>query len=69
MFLEFAGFIDDARKFVDDTLTAKGARVSNADEGEMGAFEEFFHVFGAATRGTFVIGAGAFVDFDGADRA
>ncbi len=66
--MELAGFVDDAGEFVDDALATEGAGVGDADEGEMGAAEEFFHVFRAATEVAVAAGVVAFVDFDGADR-
>lgn len=67
--LEFAGFVDDAGEFVDHALATERTRVGDANEGQMGALEEFFHVFGAAAGVVLAAGVGTFVDFDGADGA
>ncbi len=50
-----AGFVDDAREFVDDAGAGEFGGIFDIDEGDAGAFEEFFHIFGA--------GAGSFVRF------
>lgn len=63
-----AGFINDARKFFDDSVAVEFFRISYTNERKMGAAEEFFHVFKVATRGGMFFVA-AVVDFDGADRA
>ncbi len=69
LLLELAGFVDDAREFVDDTLATERTGVSDANEGKMSALEEFFHIFGAAAGDAFAASVGTFVDFDGADGA
>lgn len=67
--LEFAGFVDDAREFVDDVLAVDRARIGNADEGKVSAAEEFLHIFGVAAGGFVGITMGAVVDLNGADGA
>ena len=66
--LEEAGFVNDTRKVVDDALTGEFLGFGDADEGDVGAAEEFFHVLGVAAGVVFVVFF-LVVDFDGADGA
>ena len=43
--VEEASFVDDAGEFFDDGVAVEFFRISDADEGKMGAAEEFFHIF------------------------
>lgn len=67
MVVEETGFVDDAREFFDDSFAVEFAGFGDADEGEVGALEEFFHVLGVAAEG--MVGVFAFVEFDGANGA
>lgn len=61
-----AGFVDDAREFVDEAAIGQFGGFVKIDKGEMGAAEEFGHV---EDLGLFVFGAMVVVDFDGANGA
>ena len=65
--VEDAGFVDDSRELFDDGLAVEFGGFFDANEGEAGAAEEFFHVLGVAT--DVVAGFGAVVELDGADGA
>lgn len=45
-----AGFIDNAREFVDDGFAVEFFGIGDADEGKMCALEKLFHIFGVAAR-------------------
>lgn len=60
-----AGFVDDARKFFDDSVAIELFGIGDADEGEMGTAEEFFHIFRILSRGA-IFGI-IVVNFDGAN--
>lgn len=65
---EKAGFVDDAREVFDNALAGEFLGFGDADERDVGAAEEFFHVFGVAA-GVFAVVALLVVDLDGTDRA
>lgn len=65
--LKDAGFVDDARKLVDNGLAVELFGVSDADEGKMSALEKLFHIFWIAARGA--VDIGAIVKFNDADWA
>lgn len=65
---EETGFVDDAREVIDDALAGEFLGLSDADEGDVGAAEEFFHVLRVAA-GVFLVVFFLVVDFDGTDGA
>ena len=65
--VEDAGFVDDPGELLDNGLAVEFGGFFDADEGEAGAAEEFFHILGVAT--DVVAGFGAVVELDGADGA
>lgn len=65
---DFAGLIDDARKFFDNKVFTEALGARNENERNMGAAEEFFHVARIAT-GVFGIVLDAIFELDGTDRA
>lgn len=65
---EEAGFVNDARKVFNNTGASEFLGFGDANKGNVGAFEELFHVFGVAA-GVFFVIFFFFVDFDGADGA
>lgn len=65
---EEAGFVNDARKVLDNTGAGEFLGLGDAHEGDVGAFEKLFHVLGIAA-GVFFVIFFFFVDFDGTDGA
>lgn len=63
--VEDAGFVDDPGELFDNGLAVEFGGFFDADEGEAGAAEEFFHILGVAT--DVVAGFGAVVELDGAN--
>ncbi len=62
------GFINHSRKFFDDGLTVELVGFGDADEGEMGTTEKFFH-FTRVAADAIVGRLAAVVEFDSTDGA
>lgn len=61
-----AGLVDNARKLVNDGFTIEFFGVSDANERQMGASKELFHVFRVVPR---IARYWSLIELDGADGA
>ncbi len=66
--MDFAGFVDDAGELFDEAFFGEALSFFEVDEGDVGAFEEFFHIVRVAA-GVFGIVFDAIFEFDSADGA